>query len=70
VVFIARDFCLCAWIWSFLEFLSVFALRSEDLDYSVLNKNTDPGLLETSCIVHVLILGLNPLDELFTFATA
>jgi hypothetical protein len=53
----------------FLECLSVFALSFEDLDYSVLNKTNDPELLETPCIVHVLVLGLNPLDELFTFAT-
>jgi hypothetical protein len=54
----------------FLEFLSVFALGSEDLDYSVLSKTTAPELLETSCIVHALVLCLNPLDELFSFATS
>jgi hypothetical protein len=36
----------------------------------MLNKTADPEVLETSCIVRVLVLGLNPLDELFTFATA
>lgn len=52
-----------------MEFLSIFALSSEDLDYSMLKKTTESELLETSCIVIILVLGLNPLDELFTFAT-
>ena len=51
-------------------FSSVSALSSEDHDYSVLNKTTDLELLETPCIVRVLVLSLTPLNDLFTFATA
>ena len=66
MVFIDCDFFCAHEFWIFLEFLSVFALSFEDLDYSVLNKTSNPELLETPCRVHVLVLGLNPLDELFT----
>ena len=51
-------------------FSSVSALSSEDHDYSLLNKTTDLELLETPCIVRVLVLSLTPLNDLFTFATA
>lgn len=52
-----------------MEFLSLLSLDADDFDYSVRNKTSDSDLLEAPCIVHVIVLGLNPLDGLFTFAT-
>jgi hypothetical protein len=50
----------------------LFALSSEDVNYYiVLNQTTDPELFGTFCTVqYIIVIGLNPLDELFASATA